>query len=266
MALVHEQHIMQAHRQSASKKPKPPRHSRTLLLVSSLWNCLRSAPWVPLKWRHQRPLDFSPVDPKELTSEHNFFDVFIASLRIAPSSYALPIGFAASLLLSVYALFTAPDTQVWASLVRNWAESGISFTTTVLGFLVTGFTIFASLGPSRMFKSIALQREERSGLPFIKYAFFGLMRVFVIYLLFAAFCFSIKIFFFPDGPISTLIRFLPDRTEEHVLRFLDGALFIGLGGSFFYTLISSSSFIYNVCYFVLHIVRWEIEHPESKEK
>jgi len=198
----------------------------------------------------------------ELTCERNLLEVFVASLRISPSSYALPTGFFVAVVLGCYVILSAPSTANLTKISREWAESGIAFTTTMLGFLIAGFTIFASLGPSRMYRTIALMREQGSGLSYLKYTFFVLMRVFVAYLVFASLCFGVKMFLFANGPLPSVIRLIPNPWQETLLRFTFGSCFVLIGAGFAYTLLSLSSFIYNVSFFVMHIVRWEIAHPD----
>lgn len=62
---------------------------------------------------------------------------------------------------------------------------GFSFSINTLGFLIAGFTIFATISKPRMMLAMMGHTNKETGLPTLKYNFFAFMQVFIAYIVFA---------------------------------------------------------------------------------
>lgn len=89
------------------------------------------------------------------------------------------------LLLGINAFCLEKDVSVILSDTRTWASMGFSFSINTLGFLIAGFTIFATISKPRMMLAMMWHTNKETGLPTLKYNFFAFMQVFIAYIVFA---------------------------------------------------------------------------------
>ncbi len=205
---------------------------------------------------------------KELLKEKTLFQVWRASRCIPPSTATIcwTAGAATLLLLSAKLLGLAP-TQM-ATQTRSLAELGLSFSTTVLGFLIAGFTIFASLGKAEMFRRMAETPHENydiTGFSFLKDSFLRLLRVFFEYWMFTLLCLGVKLFAYSDGPLSRSIAMLPS-SAGNAKAFICIAGYTIMGASFVYVLMILQSFIFNIHHVVMIGVTWDIKVQQQEEE
>ncbi|MEO0014056.1 MAG: hypothetical protein RLZZ535_2445, partial [Cyanobacteriota bacterium] len=166
-------------------------------------------------------------------------------------------------LLLIYAALTPQTTQEMASRVREWTDFGFSFAIGILGFLITGFTIFATVSKPSMFVKMAKVKHPNCELSYLKYNFFTMMNVFIIYLGFTFVCVVIKFLAPPSGFISILLSYLFSNFYSEYLeifkRILSGAGIVIVGTWIFYLLVILQSFIFNIYSMIMTAIRWEIE-------
>ena len=139
--------------------------------------------------------------------------------------------------------------------VREFSVMAVGITTTVLGFLLAGFTIFATISQPDMLVAMSQHREQKSGLSFLKYNFFIFMRVFIYYMAYAVFCIFILIFAIKGGVIHYLVNISPISHE--IIEWLVGLSYVVLYGGMFFLLMQLKSFIYNVYHSVMTAIRWK---------
>ncbi|MBF0542609.1 MAG: hypothetical protein HQK91_14300 [Nitrospirae bacterium] len=130
------------------------------------------------------------------------------------------------------------------------------FTITILGFLIAGFTVFATITKIELFKTMARYEHKESGQSFLKFYFFTFMQIFIDYILFIFFCLLIKLFASSGGLLTMFIikTFSNFATIKHVLVSL-GLVIIGTW--FFYLLLMLKVFIFNVYIMIMTTIRWE---------
>ncbi len=147
----------------------------------------------------------NPVTSDELLEEKNLRAVFWAARRIPASRFNQGCTLTVVLLLVAYIFLTPEDGPVIAKKVRELADYGFSFATSILSFLIAGFTIYVSITKSELLIFLSEQRHEESGLPWIKHSTFIFLRVMAIYVVFCLLCVSIKLFGGPSGALSLLL-------------------------------------------------------------
>lgn len=202
------------------------------------------------------------VQPKELLKEKSLWQIYCQSRVLRSSSnfnaYAtlLVVG-----ILAAYAWFTPETAKELADRTREIAADGFAFATTILGFLVAGFTVFATVTKPDLFVFMAKTRHKQSGLPWVKYNFFKFMEVFYVYIVFAGMCLGVRLLAKPNGALSLLVNSTSDPAITKLYLAKIGLLL--LGGVFIYTLMLLKSFIYNVYHVVMTSIRWEMEKPQD---
>lgn len=205
------------------------------------------------------------VQPKELLKEKSLWQIYCQSRALRSSSnfnaYAtlMVVG-----ILATYAWLTPESAKELAERTREIAADGFAFATTILGFLVAGFTVFATVTKPDLFVFMARTRHKQSGLPWVKYNFFKFMEVFYVYIVFAGMCLGVRLLAKPSGALTLLINSTSDPATTKL--YLAKIGFVLLGGVFIYTLLLLKSFIYNVYHVVMTSIRWEMEKPQDHSR
>jgi len=198
------------------------------------------------------------VQPKELLKEKSLWQIYCQTRILQSTSHFNDYAtLVVVVILLTYAVLTPESAKEIAEKTREIAADGFLFATTILGFLVAGFTVFATITKPDLFVFMAKNRHRQSGLPWVKYNFFIFMEVFIIYILFAGMCIGVRLMAEPNGVITLLIN----NTSQPLITKLYIAKigFILLGSIFIYTLLLLKSFIFNVYHVVMTSIRWEME-------
>lgn len=152
--------------------------------------------------------------------------------------------------------------------------STLVFNTTVslLGFLLAGFSFFATVADKSMFCRMAEVRNDESGLSFLKHNLFVFMRVFVEFLVLCIVslvlltCLDINAGARQsvDGALKWFASVTTPRSGVWLVSGAIGLVF----GCFVYLLMQLKSFIFNVYHVVMTSIAWALENepqqPESE--
>jgi hypothetical protein len=187
-------------------------------------------------------------NPSEITKEIGLLDVYKASRSNLPrnriNDFSTLIVFSG---LLTYSFASHESNFILAEKVRKWSELGFSFSSGILGFLIAGFTIFATV-------------SDKSGLSYLKYNFFSLMYVFIAYLGFAMLCLLVILFGSNSGLVSIMVNLLLNSIYLLTIkRCLICTGIVVLGTWFFYSIMLLQSFIFNIYHIVMTAIRWEFE-------
>jgi hypothetical protein len=198
------------------------------------------------------------IDPAELTKEKCLYDIYKTTHVFERNKFnSISIGLV-FLSLVAYCLITSEDYNTIANKTRVLADLGISLVANLLGFLIAGFTIFATFGDKDFFMFLAVSKHDKYDISYLKYSFFTFMKVFIVYSFFGAICICIKLFCDKGGLISILFEsnilntFMTKKTASCVSYTL-------IGTYMFYLFIVLKVFIFNVYHVVMTKIRWEFE-------
>lgn len=191
----------------------------------------------------------------ELTSEKSLWDVYKLSRRIFPSKFQVIFVLLAMLALGVNAFMLVNNEAILLKDVRKWSELGFNFSITTLGFLIAGFTVFATLSNPKMMLAMMEHTNKETGLPTLKYNFFAFMKVFVAYIAISIIYLLIMILGQVDGFLSNIVNILPNGTCVKSV-FIKTAYTL-VGSSFVYLLLLLKSFVFNIYAIVMNFLRWE---------
>lgn len=194
-------------------------------------------------------------EESELTSEKSLWDIYKLSRRIIPSKIQSLSILIIMIALAVNAFVFVADISILLKDARKWAETGFNFSITTLGFLIAGFTIFATLSKPTMMLAMMEHTNKETGLRTLKYNFFAFIKVFIAYIIVSVFYLLVMLLGQPDGFISNVIKFLPHGGCVKIV--LVKAAYVAIGGSFVYLLLLLKTFIFNIYAIVMNSLRWE---------
>lgn len=196
---------------------------------------------------------------KTLLEEKSLFQVWRKSWRIGQRKINWVVTFL-TMLLVIIGTFPPVEYQVVTTQIRAVADLGLTFSITILGFLIAGFTIFATLSRVEMFIDMAKRIEPTTQLDFLKYNFFAFIGVFTEYLAFTFLCLMVKLLCFPGGPATLFLNCInPPLDFRH--RLAQAALVI-LSGFLVYVLMQLKSFLFNIYHVVMTSIAWSVHDEE----
>lgn len=202
-------------------------------------------------------------DESSLTSEKSLWNIYIQSRKISGSKFQNLLIFSVITILSLNAFYLESDISVLLGNVRKWADIGFNFSITTLGFLIAGFTIFATLSKPDMMLAMMEHIHKETQLPTLKYNFFVFMRVFIFYIFFSILYLFIILFGQSDGAISNLFELI---SELDLLKIIIVKLsYVIVGTSFIYLVLLLKGFVFNIYAIVMNFLRWEY-HVNSSSK
>ncbi|MCG7500069.1 hypothetical protein MHO82_24705 [Vibrio sp. Of7-15] len=191
----------------------------------------------------------------ELTSEKSLWDIYKLSRRISSNKFNMSLITFVLILLSINSFYLESDTAVILKNTRDWASQGFNFSITTLGFLIAGFTIFATLSKPRMMLAMMDHTNPDTGIPTLKYNFFAFMKVFIAYISLAVIYLLVVLLGQKNGFISNVIELLPK--SNCIKYFLINISYVFIGSSFVYLLLLLKTFVFNIYTIVMNSLRWE---------
>lgn len=206
----------------------------------------------------------SPAPWKSLTEEKTLWHVFRLSWQIPGTTFNKWATLVAFIFFSVETAVSGANLWSNVAYVRKLADSGLTLALSTLGFIVAGYTIFATLTSPDL--SIAMQKhiDRVSKLPTLKKNHFIFLRVFVYYLVFAFLCLILIVVGRSKGLGSILLS--ESIWSGDAREFLVKSSIVILNTSLFFLLVQLKSFIFNVYASVMTSLRWNaIEKGISEE-
>lgn len=200
------------------------------------------------------------IHPSDLTKEKRLWDIYLASRRIKSSRFNAITTAVVFMLLILNAWLTPQPLPDTVEVVREFANDGLSISLSTLGFLLAGFTIFATISQPSLSLSMSEIQHPDSGLSWLKHNYFIFLRVFIYYLLFAVFCLLVIIFGHKGGLMSLLISCSP--YGDHVRFVVAKVSYVILFTGYYFLIMQLKSFIFNIYHSVMTALRWKAEGHE----
>ncbi len=196
----------------------------------------------------------SDLSPKALMDEKSLWDIYKKSRRIPFNRFNLWSSLLVFVLVGLQYCFIGEGLPQKLEIVRGFASSALGIVVSVLGFLIAGFTIFATISQPDMLVAMSRHRAE-SGLSYLKHNFFMFIRVFVYYLTYTVLCLLVVVFAVKGGVLHRVVSLSPIHRE--IYEWFVGAAYVLLYGGFFFLLMQLKSFIFNVYHSVMTAIRWK---------
>jgi hypothetical protein len=201
-------------------------------------------------------------NPDDLMAEKSLWQIWRMSLRLRRNRFNLCAIIVVMSALIPVAFMTNQSPREISEMVRKWAEVGLGFAASILGFLVAGFTIFATLTRPKLLAAMARVKEDRSGLSYLKYNFGAFFETFGWYVGFSVMCVFILVFGASGGAIQQVANAFGGTVRAIVAR----TGMVLMGASFFWILLELKSFIYNIYHVMMTSISWMIEFdPELSQ-
>lgn len=160
-----------------------------------------------------------------------------------------------------------PDpTELLASL-RAVVGDGFQFAGVILGFLLAGFTVFATLSARDFFHALAAVQyqtpnEKEVGLSWLEFCYCVFIETMAFCLAYMGGCLAVRLMGFPSGPVASLLRKTSDY--ESARRFVIYIAFVVVVSSTVLLLLALKSFIFNVYSLLLNALRFEAVQLENE--
>ena len=148
--------------------------------------------------------------------------------------------------------------------INEISEIGFSLTTSILGFLIAGFAIFASITNRDVFVVLAKLDHTEGGISRLQFMFFNFLLVFIHFIVFLAISIFIKLIHYPGGLFTDGLQYLfalEPRSPNYIVVFV----FSALAGWLVFLLMLLKSFIWNLYQAVLVTIGAEAELAEQQE-
>jgi hypothetical protein len=205
------------------------------------------------------PDDFGSSD---LLKENDLKDIYLACRHLPRSKFCTSATLAILLLLTLHTWLAQQSASQVADTLRMVCDAGLNFGASILGFLIAGFTIFATMTRPDLLLYMGRKQEKQSRLSYLKYNYFALMEVFILYGIFVAVCLFTRIFLPTGSGLCRLIRQLPPDSQYWLPRI--GYVFIGT--LFFYLILMLMFFIWNVYHIVMTGLTWDMLEYENEKR
>ncbi|WP_032900461.1 hypothetical protein [Pseudomonas lactis] len=195
------------------------------------------------------------LSPKSLMNEKSLWDIYIQARRIPFNRFNFwaTLFVLVAVALQYCMLEISLDEKL--KIVREFSTMALGVVVSVLGFILAGFTIFATISQPEMLVAMSKYRHDVSQLSYLKNNFFTFMRVFIYYLLYTVFCLMVIVFAVKGGLVHKLVMLSPISWK--IAEWLVGAAYVGLYAGMFFLLMQLKSFIYNVYHSVMTAIRWK---------
>lgn len=201
----------------------------------------------------------------ELFEERNLWRVWRRSPGLASNTFNLWVALLAFLAVLAYVILHAHffNRNVDASIehLNSVSELGLGFSSAMLGFLIAGFAIFASISKPRLFVDLAKLPSGRDDLSWLKFVFFSFMNVFIHFLLFIALCAAVQLLVRSGAP-----EMVKGRQMTSFWLALSHIGLVALGTWFIILLLKLKSFVWNVYQTMLLTIAHEGQRLEEERE
>lgn len=204
-----------------------------------------------------------PLHVQDLTRERGLWSVFVSTLRIRRGKLSTWILVIASVLLSVNAFAFSTPTSVIVQDLRRWSEIGLNFSVTTLGFLVAGYTIFATLSNPAMMAALLNFNDSETGFSKLKANHLKLIKPIIEFIILASFYMFILITAQPSGLLSNLAKEF--KLIDSCVYIASRIIYVIAGAGLAYLIGILQSFVFNIYIIVMHEIRWAYSQEEGRE-
>ena len=161
------------------------------------------------------------MDWKErLTAEKSLSQVYWKARKVASSRWNARVSWFVFLLLvgglGANVCYGKPVVSYigLVSGIREVGEIGFSLTTSILGFLIAGFAIFASITRREVFIVLAKLNHTKGGISRLQFMFFNFLLIFIHFIVFLTVSIVIKLIHYPSGPLASGLQYLSSLDSE----------------------------------------------------
>lgn len=185
------------------------------------------------------------LQSEDLLKEKSLWAVYKLSWKLPKPYFLLVTITIFCVSLFTFALLSNISHQVLLGYIREILDLGISFSTSILGFLIAGFTIFATLTDRKLFVKLARLINPDTKLPWLKHLFIVFMHTFTHFVSFLSLSIFLKLTTQTNGIFSWLLYHYATRPFE-IKSFLLAFTFGILSAWLFYLTLLLARFVFNI--------------------
>lgn len=170
---------------------------------------------------------------KDLSAEKDFFAVMAISWKDVGDKkdlYFTLILFLFCLIVSSVLYSVQPyrlSAPLAAGLAVQWSSVGISLSSSILGFIIAGFSIFSTMTDRKLFHILAKIKKEGRGISEFKFVFYNFLYVFWHYLFYLLLCILVLVLASKGAPVWRLAKeFYPNKIIDFLSVIFCSALAI----------------------------------------
>lgn len=216
------------------------------------------------------PSPTSENQPDDLLKEKSLWGIYWLALRIRRSRVNIIV--ALTFMIGTFLLARDSKAPDLATQLYSVATVALSSTVSLLGFLIAGFSFFATVSDKQLFCRMAEHKHAGSGLSYLKYNLFIFMRVFAEFLMVCITSLALMVILQPSSAIRESISLLMVDLDwppyvQFSWPFPSTMLSLALSafvGWFVYVLLELGSFIFNVHHVVMTNVSWELLREQEE--
>lgn len=207
----------------------------------------------------------------DVTREKTLFALWRTASKFPKRKFNWIVTACVGILLARYSLLVWEQPDLLLSHFRKIEATGFAFATSILGFLVAGFTVFVTVTRLDMFLQMAKTEKRGTGESVLKYNFSAFIVTFVHYVCYLFACLLCELFLQPNGLAS--VAYQNALTYPNLATVLPTArtsvaafLLVGFGTWTVYLVMLLKSFIYNVYQVTTTSVAYEWKKEEDKSR
>ncbi|QID17582.1 hypothetical protein G3580_07940 [Nitrogeniibacter mangrovi] len=197
----------------------------------------------------------SKEDEEELLQDRSFLSAYLATWKAGfPWKSLVPSMLVCIVLFAYFWIFSPPAWTV-AEKFRGLSSIGFGFATSMLGFLVAGFAIFATATKPELFRSLLCSRDAETGFSQLRWVFLTFMHVFFHFICFVFLC---AVVFLVGGENDAMDLLLSQSgcAEANLKKYIAYGSLLFFTWWFFYLIVLTGHFVFSVYQTLLVAVVW----------
>lgn len=195
------------------------------------------------------------LNSNALLAEKDLWSIYLAARKIPSSRFNIVTTWVFLLALVIQVYFFPQGIEAQVEIIRRYAEFGFNAALTTMGFLVAGFTIFATLSDPDLFIKMGQKLHPETKISWLKHNFFLFVRVFIYFMIFIVLCLVIMVFGSKSGLASSLISLSDSAARLRVV--IAAVAYVTLMTGFYFILMQLKSFIFNMHHAVMTSLKWK---------
>jgi hypothetical protein len=136
----------------------------------------------------------------DIQKERSLWEILVASSKFRPNRFNVSVvvivffSVLISIVIDIIMAENASDiAKQCAESAKEVNEFGFDFVVQVLGFLIAGFTIFATIGRPDLFMKLAMVEHNENKVSHFKVIFYYFMRTFILFCVYIGFNFAFTV-------------------------------------------------------------------------
>lgn len=203
--------------------------------------------------KNRPPADIVPIPNwrEDATSDENFSRVMASSFGVVGSKtdlaivLALLVFGAIGVFIAQFGTHTVAQAAQTAKMLQQWTAYLGRIAVSILGFLIAGFAVFATITRPELFHILAKFRVHGRRISEFKFVFYNFIYIFGHYIIFLALCLVISIGFVTYSPIWFAGKFMY-KYSVPLMNFSTAILAVIVASYAVYILLLLRSFLWNL--------------------